>query len=87
MKKIIGDLIEAAKEAGAEVKVVEITMDDPADNEVENAEPIEEDAFPGAKEHAEAIAKLNKILYEAHINEGFAGKEALALTIASIERF
>ena len=43
-----------------------------------------EDTFAGAKKEAAEIAKLNRILYEAHLEAGFDEIDALDLTVAVI---
>ena len=72
MDKLLKDLLEKAAKEG---KVHVIQM---------NEEPDDTDIYAEAKQEAEHIAELNKILYEAHICAGFTGAEALALTVATI---
>ena len=75
MKEILEELIKKAKAEGAEVHVVHLN----------DAEPEEKDAYEEVKQEAEHIAKVNRILYEAHINSGFKKNEALALTRTVID--
>ena len=44
----------------------------------------ETDIYAEAKKEAEHIAKLNKILFDAHIAAGFDGMDAVELTCAYI---
>lgn len=72
MNDLIKDLIEKAKAEGAEIHVVKT-----------GSEPIK-DEFEKAKEEAKEIAKLNKILFDAHICAGFTSEEALEIVVATI---
>lgn len=74
MKDFIKHLIEQAKAEGAEVHVVQMGTEP---KEIEKP-----DFFASAKKEAAEIARLNKILYEAHIEAGFTSEEALALVVA-----
>ena len=50
------------------------------DDESKNCEPP--DSLASAKKEAAEIAKLNRILYESHIEAVFTSEEALALVTA-----
>lgn len=86
MDKVIKSLIEKAKAEGAEIHVVEIKPDEPKCEECYCEEPCEccEDPYALAREEAAEIAKLNKILYEAHIDAGFTPKDAIRFAITVI---
>lgn len=43
---------------------------------------VKHDIFAKAEKEAAEIAKMNRILYEAHIEAGFTSEEALALVVA-----
>ena len=72
MDEFLKMLFEAAKEG--KVQVIQIGT------EPKTKEPV--DIYAEAKKEAAEIAELNRILYEAHINAGFTGAEALALVAA-----
>ena len=77
MDELLKMLIEAAEKEG-KVQVVHLgtepMAEEPGDNDI-NAE---------AKQEAEHIAKLNKILFDAHVAAGFDEMDALELTCAVI---
>ena len=70
-------LLKAFEEGN--VHFVEVNVD--ADETVE----FVPDPFEEAKREAEHIAKLNRILYEAHVKVGFDVCDALELTVAVIK--
>lgn len=83
MKKILEKLIKDAKAEGAEVHVIHVNANELCDG----AEPKKEsevDPLAEIKNDFAEIAKMNRILYEMHINAGFTKEEALALTVATI---
>ena len=78
MQNLLKDILEKAKEEGAEVRVIHM-------GEESKGEHKPKDEFEDAKEDAKCIAKMNRILYEAHLEVGFTKNEALALTRTVIE--
>lgn len=75
MDEFLKMLLEKAVKEG-KVHVVQVG-DEPKKN-------TETDSLVEAKKEAAELAKLNRILYEAHVCEGFTSEEALALTVATI---
>lgn len=76
MEKFLKDLLEkAVKEGKVQVIQVKEGSDEP-EKEV--------DIFAEAKQEAEHIATINKILFDAHVAAGFDECDALELTVAVI---
>lgn len=71
MDELLKMLIEAAEKEGKE-HVIKKTVN--KDNSIEKE----------AQELAQELAHANKILYDAHIKEGFTSEEALALVVATL---
>lgn len=78
MEELLKMLMEATKNGDAKVEVHKVNKDD-FEKVIKN---VGEDKI---SKDAQEIAHLNKLLYEAHIKEGFTSEEALALTVASIQ--
>lgn len=76
MDELLKMLMEAAKEG--KVQVVHLGTEPKAE------EPGDNDIYAEAKQEAEHIAKLNKILFDAHVAAGFDEMDALELTCAVI---
>lgn len=76
MDELLKMLMEAAKEG--KVQVVHLGT------EPKTTEPGDNDIYAEAKQEAEHIAKLNKILFDAHVAAGFDEMDALELTCAVI---
>ena len=76
MDELLKMLMEAEKEG--KVHVVHLGT------EPKTAEPGDNDIYAEAKQEAEHIAKLNKILFDAHVAAGFDEMDALELTCAVI---
>ena len=76
MDELLKMLMEAAKEG--KVQVVHLGT------EPKEAEPGDNDIYAEAKQEAEHIAKLNKILFDAYVAAGFDEMDALELTCAVI---
>ena len=55
-----------------------------ATEEAEKAEKEPDDVYEEAKKEAQHIAKINKILFDAHIEVGFNEDAAFELTAAMI---
>jgi hypothetical protein len=49
-------------------------------------EPEPKDEYEEAKEFAAHLAKMNRIMYEAHLDAGFDEVDALALTTTMVEK-
>ena len=75
MDEFLKMLMEAAKEG--KVQVVHVGTEEP-----KTEEPV--DIYAEAKKEAAEIAKLNKILFDAHVAAGFDEMDALELTCAVI---
>ena len=58
--------------------------EEPKVEEPKAEEPGDNDIYAEAKQEAEHIAKLNKILFDAHVAAGFDEMDALELTCAVI---
>ena len=79
MDSFVKDLIERAKANGAKVEIIHVNSDE------QNGEPEPQDvACEELKNNFDEIAKLNKMLFDAHIQAGFSKIEALKLTVAVI---
>ena len=74
MEKFVKELIEKAQANGAKVEVIRMGED----------EPKTDDTCEELQEEAKELAKLNKMIFDAHIDAGFNKVEALKLTIAVI---
>ena len=75
MDSFVKDLIEKAKANGARVEVIHVNSDESKPQDV---------ACEELKNNFAEIAKLNKMLFDAHIQAGFSKIEALKLTVAVI---
>ena len=71
MDELLKMLIEAAEKEG-KVHVIKKTVN----KAVNKDDSIEKEA--------QELAHANKILYDAHIKEGFTSEEALALVVATL---
>lgn len=76
MDELLKMIAEAVEEGN--VHVVQI-----GDKPKKNDEP---DIFAEAKKEAAELAKVNRILYEAHVHAGFTSEEAIALTVATVRK-
>lgn len=74
-REFIEKLLKMAADIDAEIHVIK------CDGE---PEPVDEDA-EAKKEFAE-IAKMNRLLYQAHLDAGFDECDAMGLTLAMISR-
>ena len=78
MDEILKMIFKDAEKHGMKVHVIK---EDDSEKEM-NRKPVDE--YKEAIDEAAKIAKLNRILYEAHIKYGFTSEQALAMTIATL---
>lgn len=79
MDKILKELFEQAAKEG-KVHVIHVG------NEPKTEEPVDtaDDIYAEARQEAKHIAKLSRILVDAHMEEGFDEMDAVELTCAII---
>lgn len=79
------DILKMLAEIAAGNAKVEVHKMDKDGFEKFMKEKMNSERSKSSHDEAAEIAHLNRILYEAHIKEGFTSEEALALTVATIQ--